>query len=181
LCDEPAAENLLDQVFTAALPDRLWAADTTFIPTQQGWLFLAVVIDLYSRKVVGWAMSGSNNSQLVCDALTMAIKQRHPKPGLIHHSDQGIQYACVAYRAILKTYDMIPSMSRKGNCHDNAVVESFFSNLKNELIYHQQFKTRQEAKASIFDYIELFYNRRRLHQTLGYTTPEQYEKLMHAA
>ena len=177
----PASDNILDRRFSTDQSDRAWVTDTTFIPTRQGWLYLATVIDLYSRKVVGWAMGNSNNRQLVGDALTMAIAHRQPKAGLLHHSDQGITYTSAQYRALLNQHKMIPSMSRKGNCHDNAVAESFFANLKNELIYHHDFRTRQEARSAIFDYIELFYNRKRLHQTLNYQTPEAYERMQAVA
>ena len=174
---EPCAENRLNRQFTRQHPDQAWVTDTTFIPTRQGWLYLATVIDLYSRKVVGWAMSNSNNKQLVCDALNMAIQHRQPEPGLLHHSDRGNTYTSGQYRALLKEHSMTESMSRVGNCHDNAVAESFFANLKNELIYHRDFKTRSEAKSAIFDYIELFYNRKRLHQSLNYQTPVEYERM----
>lgn len=174
---EPCAENRLNRQFTTQHPDQTWVTDTTFIPTRQGWLYLATVIDLCSRKVVGWAMSNSNNKQLVCDALSMAVQHRQPKPGLLHHSDRGNTYTSAQYRALLETHGMTESMSRVGNCHDNAVAESFFANLKNELIYHRDFKTRSEARSAIFDYIELFYNRKRLHQTLNYQTPDEYERM----
>ena len=173
--NEPMAENKLDRQFNVEQPDRSWVTDTTFIVTRQGWLYLAVVIDLYSRKIVGWAMSARNNRQLVCDALVMAIRHRQPKAGLMHHSDQGNTYTSTQYRELLSRHGMIASMSRKGNCHDNAVAESFFGNLKNEMAYHRDFMTRQEAKSAIFDYIELFYNRNRLHQTLNYKSPVEYE------
>ena len=179
--NEPTANNVLNRQFTVNQPDHTWVTDTTFIPTRQGWLYLAVVVDLYARKVVGWAMGASNNSQLVCDALKMAVDHRQPKPGLLHHSDQGGTYTSAQYRHLLNQHQMISSMSRKGNCHDNAVAESFFGNLKNELIYHQDFRTRQAARSAIFDYIELFYNRKRLHQTLNYQTPEQYERMQAVA
>jgi transposase InsO family protein len=175
----PMSCNLLDRQFSVDRPDRAWVTDTTFISTRQGWVYLAVVVDLYSRKVVGWAMGASNNSQLVCDALNMAVEHRQPEEGLLHHSDQGITYTCNQYRQLMAQHNMISSMSRKGNCHDNAVAESFFANLKNELTYHHDFNTRQDARSAIFDYIELFYNRNRLHQTLNYQTPVEYET-MHA-
>lgn len=177
----PAAPNLLAQDFTAEAPNRIWVGDITFIPTRKGWLYLAVVLDLYSRRVIGWSMSHRINQPLTIDALTMAIRQRSPEPGLIYHSDQGIQYSGTMYQTILKTYDMIASMSRKGNCYDNAVAESFFSNLKNELVYHCDYHDRDEARAAIFKYIEVFYNRKRLHETLNYISPEQYELLTNAA
>jgi transposase InsO family protein len=172
---EPPAPNLLNRNFESRRPDRVWAGDVTFIPTREGMLHLAVLLDLHSRRVVGWAMSERINQPLVTDALQMAIEHRQPEPGLIHHSDQGAIYASGAYRAILKTYGMIPSMSRRGDPYDNAVVESFFANLKNELTWHRTFRTRDEARAAIFDYIEVFYNRQRLHQTLGYVSPMRYE------
>lgn len=172
--------NVLKRAFTVKQPDRVWVGDMTFINTRKGVLHLAVLIDLYSRQVVGWSMSDRPNRYLVKDALRMAIDVRNPKPGLIHHTDQGIQYRASDYQAILKIHDMIPSMSRKGNCHDNAVAESFFSHLKNELVYHKNFADRDEARSAIFDYIEVFYNRQRLHQTLNYQTPANYE-MMHVA
>lgn len=173
---DTTAPNLLNRDFTAAAPDRVWVGDVTFIATREGWLHLAVLIDLYSRKVVGWAMGRQQNRQLVIDALTMAIEHRRPRPGLIHHTDQGILYATSAYRAILTQQAMIPSMSRKGDCYDNAVAESFFSNLKNELTWHHDFRSRDAARAAVFDYIEVFYNRQRLHQTLDYVSPVRYEE-----
>jgi len=173
----PAACNVLNRQFAVKRPDCAWVTDTTFVSTRQGWLYLATVVDLYSRMVVGWAMSSSNNSQLVCDALGMAIHHRAPKSGLLHHSDQGITYTSVQYRDLLKQHGITASMSRVGNCHDNAVAESFFANLKNELTYHRDFKTRQEARTAIFEYIELFYNRKRPHQTLNFKTPVEYETM----
>jgi putative transposase len=177
----PAAPNLLAQNFTADAPNRIWVGDITFIPTRKGWLYLAVQVDLFSRRIIGWSMSNRINQQLTIDALIMAIQQRNPPPGLIHHSDQGIQYSGTNYKTILKTNDMIASMSRKGNCYDNAVAESFFSNLKNELVYHCDYHDRDEARAAIFKYIEVFYNRKRLHETLDYVSPAQYEVLTKAA
>jgi transposase InsO family protein len=170
------APNHLQRNFNTESPDRVWVGDGTFIPTREGWLYLAVLVDLYSRKVVGWAMGSQMNRQLVIDALLMAIQQRRPAPGLVHHTDQGVVYATSAYRAVLKEHAMVASMSRKGNCHDNAVAESFFGNLKNELTWHQTFETRAQARAAVFDYIELFYNRERLHQTLDYVSPVRYEE-----
>jgi len=172
---EPPAPNLLDRNFAANAPDCVWATDITFVPTREGWLYVAVVIDLYSRRVVGWAMHRRINLPIVVEALAMAIEQRRPAPGLIHHSDRGQLYLATAYRDLLKAHGMIQSMSRKGDCYDNAVVESFFSNLKNELTWHRSFETRDEARRAIFDYIELFYNRERLHQTLDYVSPVRYE------
>ena len=172
----PAAPNLLVRHFQAPAPNRVWVGDISFIPTREGWLYLAVLLDLYSRRVVGWAMSGCMNRQLVIDALTMAIEHRQPAPGLVHHTDQGVVYATSAYRAILATRGIIASMSRRGDCYDNAVAESFFSNLKNELTWHCSFRRRDEARAAIFEYIEIFYNRQRLHQTLDYVSPVRYEE-----
>ncbi|MGH8397953.1 MAG: IS3 family transposase [Gammaproteobacteria bacterium] len=173
---EPPAPNVLNRDFQASQPDRVWVGDVTFIPTREGMLYLAVLLDLHSRRVVGWAMSEKNNQALVTDALKMAIEYRQPAVGLIHHTDQGATYTSSAYRAILQTHGMIPSMSRKGDCWDNAVAESFFGNLKNELTWHHTFRSRDQARVAIFDYIEVFYNRQRLHQTLGYVSPAQYEQ-----
>lgn len=173
---EAIAPNHLQRNFSVESPDRVWVGDGTFIATREGWLYLAVLVDLYSRKVVGWAMGSQMNRQLVIDALMMAIQQRRPAPGLVHHTDQGVVYATCAYRAVLKEHAMVASMSRKGNCHDNAVAESFFGNLKNELTWHQTFETRAQARAAVFDYIELFYNRERLHQTIDYVSPVRYEE-----
>jgi putative transposase len=173
---EPAAANLLNRNFCVAVPDCVWVTDITFVPTREGWLYVAVVVDLYSRRVVGWAMHQRINLPLVVEALTMAIQQRAPAAGLIHHSDRGQLYLATAYRQLLNAYSMIQSMSRKGDCYDNAVVESFFSNLKNELTWHRSFVTRDEARRAIFDYIELFYNRERLHETLDYMSPVRYEE-----
>ena len=174
---EKVADNILNRQFNVNQPDRVWVGDITFITTRKGVLFLATIIDLYSRQVVGWSMSNKQDRHLVKDALLMAIETRKPKPGLIHHTDQGCQYMSRDYQAILTAHEMIPSASRKGNCHDNAVAESFFSHLKNELIYHRDFANRDEARSAIFDYIEVFYNRQRLHQTLGYKTPIDYEMM----
>lgn len=171
------APNRLQRCFRASAPNQVWVGDVTFVPTRQGWLHVAMMLDLYARKIVGWSMSPRNDQALVINALMMAIEHRQPEPGLIHHTDRGRLYASEAYREILTRHRMVPSMSRKGDCHDNAVAESFFSNLKNELTFHYNFSTRDEARSAIFDYIELFYNRQRLHQTLGYQTPDQYEKM----
>lgn len=175
------APNRLQRDFSSHTPNRVWVGDVTFVATRSGWLYLSVLLDLFSRKVVGWSMSGSNNGQLVKDALDMAVQHRQPDQGLIHHTDRGATYAMQAYRDTLAQYGMISSMSRKRDCWDNAVAESFFANLKNELIYWVNFKTRDEARAAIFDYIEVFYNRQRLHQTLNYQTPEQFEKMYNVA
>ena len=171
----PAAPNLLSWPFKAEYPDQIWVTDVTFIPTRQGWLYLAAMIDLYTRVVVGWSMKDRPNQELVNEALMMAVEQRRPKPGLIHHSDQGILYSSGSYLALLKKYRMLRSMSGKGNCYDNAVAESFFSSLKNEIVHHRNYQTRDQARTEIFEYIELFYNRRRLHQSLNYQTPMKYK------
>jgi putative transposase len=170
-----AAPNILARQFTVSLPDRIWAGDTTVIATGTGWLHLAVLLDLYSRRVVGWAMGNDRSQALSIRALEMAIEQRRPAAGLLHHSDQGSAYVGVDYQARLKRIGATISMSRKGNCYDNAVVESFFGNLKNELVHHRRFLTREEARAAIFDYIELFYNRHRAHATLQFMSPLEYE------
>ena len=171
----PPAPNRLQQRFTAAAPNRLWAGDLTAIATQAGWLYLAVLLDVYSRRVIGWAMSAKPDQHVALQALHMALEHRRPKPGLIHHSDQGALYTSVAYQHLLAQRGLIASMSRKGNCFDNAVVESFFSTLKNELVHDQRFHAREDAQAAIFEFIEVFYNRQRLHQTLGYVSPMQFE------
>ena len=171
----PAAPNLLKWPFQAAHPDEIWMVDVTFIPTRAGWLYLAVLIDLHTRLIVGWSMKDRPNQELVNEALLMAVEQRWPKPGLIHHSDQGTLYSSRSYVELLNRYGMVRSMSGKGNCYDNAVVESFFSSLKNEIVHHQDYHTRDQARSEIFEYIELFYNRRRLHQSLAYQTPIKYD------
>jgi transposase InsO family protein len=170
------APNLLCAPFRAAVRDRIWAGDITFIPTRAGWLYLAVLIDLCSRVVVGWSMKDQPKQDLVNETLLMAVEQRRPEPGLIHHTDQGRLYASTIYTQLLVRFGMLRSMSRRGNCYDNAAVESFFSSLKNEVVHHQDFQTRDQARTAIFDYIELFYNRRRIHQSLDYETPMEYER-----
>jgi transposase InsO family protein len=171
----PVAPNLLNRDFSPEAPNQVYAGDITYIWTTEGWLYLAVVIDLFSRSVVGWAMDKRMTRQLVMDALTMAVQRRRPPPGVIFHSDRGSQYASSGFQKLLVKYGMICSMSRKGNCWDNAPVESFFGSLKQELVFHQKYPTRFHARQSIFDYIERFYNRRRLHSTLGYESPADYE------
>jgi transposase InsO family protein len=179
----PVAPNVLGRDFAAAAPDRKWAADITYVPTGEGWLYLAAVIDLCSRKVVGWAMGESLKADLCEEALAMALGRRRPGAGLIHHSDRGVQYACGLYRRLLEANGMVCSMSGRGDCYDNAVAESFFKTLKVELVYQQPrqpggfngYATRAEARRSVFEYIEVFYNRRRLHSSLGYKSPEAYE------
>lgn len=177
----PPAPNLLDRDFTAARPNRVWVTDVTFVPTRRGWLYVAVMIDLFSRRIVGWSMGSRLDQHLVIDALRMALEQRQPEPGLIHHSDQGQVYAGTAYRAVLREHGIVQSMSRKGNCLDNAVAESFFSNLKNELVHHTLYEDRDQARAAIFDYMELFYNRQRLHESLGYISPVSFEAMASVA
>lgn len=169
------APNRLNRDFTSDKPNDVWVSDVTFVPTRSGWLYVAVTLDLYSRKVVGWSMSNRNDGTLVRDCLEMAIAHRQPGRGLIHHSDRGSTYAMQSFRDILREYGIESSMSRKGDCWDNAVAESFFSSLKNELTYWKQFKDRAAARSAIFNYIEVFYNRQRLHQTLGYKTPVEFE------
>ena len=177
----PVAANVLNQSFSVATADSVWAGDITYIPTAEGWLYLAVLLDLYSRKVIGWSMSKRMSHDLVVSALKMAIGQRPGCRGAIHHSDRGSQYACDEYQRILKEHGLVCSMSRKGNCYDNAVVESFFHTLKIECVRRQRYRTRQEAKQSLFDYIEIFYNRKRRHSTLNYMNPNDYERLDRAA
>jgi putative transposase len=171
----PVAANLLSRQFEVDRPDRVWCADITYLWTLQGWLYLAVILDLFSRKVVGWAMSKRINGQLVVDALRMAYWRRKPSAGLLHHSDRGSQYAAKAYQDELKKDNMVCSMSRKGNCWDNAVAESFFRSLKTERTDDTLYITRHEAKADVVDYIEMFYNSYRLHSSLEYNSPNQYE------
>jgi putative transposase len=170
------APNHLDRAFTPEGPNQVWASDITYIPTRQGWLYLAVVLDLYSRRVVGWSMQPYLDRRLVLSALQMAIDTRRPAPGLLHHSDRGVQYACAEYQRLLADAEIVPSMSRKADCWDNAVVESFFSTLKQELVYRQTFTTFVQARSAIFEYVEGFYNVRRRHSTLGYLSPMQYEQ-----
>ena len=171
----PVAENVLDRKFIAAKPDAAWLCDITYIPTDEGWLYLAGVMDLCSRRIVGWSMAEHMRVELVHDALAMATAARRPSPGLIHHSDRGVQYCCAEYRAELEAWGMMPSMSRVGDCYDNAPKESFWATLKKELLSDRTFATREEARAAIFEYIEVFYNRQRIHSSLGYVSPEAFE------
>jgi putative transposase len=171
----PVAPNLLDRNFTVEALNKVWVNDITYIPTDEGWLYLSTVQDLCGRGIVGWSMGEDLSRKLVMDALRMAVERRKPGEGLIHHSDRGSQYASNEYRELLKDYGMVCSMSRKGNCWDNAVAESFYSALKMELIHHKRYRTREEARRDIFDYIEIFYNRQRLHSQLGYKTPAEHE------
>ena len=179
--DFPVAPNLLGREFQAAAPSRVWVADITYIPTGEGWLYLATELDLYSHRIVGWSLGSRLVRHLVLDALEMAAGRRRPGPGLIHHSDRGVQYACGDFQRLLKRHGMVPSMSRKGDPYDNAVAESFFKTLKVELVYRRRFRTRAEAKAAVVEYIELFYNSRRRHSSLGYLSPNDYEKQANAA
>jgi len=175
--NQPIAPNLLDRDFTARQPNQKWLTDITFIPTHEGWLYLAAFLDLYARRIVGWAMAETLERQLVLAALRMALETRQPPAGLLHHSDRGSQYASQDYRDVLTQYQIQASMSRKGNCYDNAPMESFFGTLKTELIHHRHYLTRMEAKTDIFEYIEVFYNRLRRHSALGYLCPVAFEKL----
>lgn len=170
----PVAKNLLARDFTPTAPNKVWTADMTYIWTDEGWLYLAVVIDLFNREVVGWSIKPRMTTDIVMDALTMAWFRRKPAPGLMHHSDRGSQYASHAFQARLQEYGMVCSMSRKGNCWDNAPTESFFNSLKNERVHGTCYRTKDEAKADLFDYIEPFYNRKRKHSTLGYASPKQF-------
>jgi putative transposase len=176
-----SSPDLLNRQFCAAAPDKVWVGDMTFVRTRQGWLHLAMLLDVYSRLVVGWAMGDSPNSALHEAALLMALEQRQPAKGLIHHTDRGMLYRTGSYRALLNQAGMRQSMSGRKSAYDNAMAESFFSNLKNELVNHCDYATREQAKCSIFDYIELFYNRHRIHQSLGYQTPAQVEASYHAS
>ncbi len=171
----PLFDNLVKRDFDVPQPNQVYVGDITYIYTQEGWLYLAVVIDLYSRKVVGWSMGSRMKAQLVCDALTMAIWQRQPEEGLVHHSDRGSQYASKAFKQLLKAHGVRGSMSRKGDCWDNAVVESFFGTLKQERVHWQNYQTRYEAQQDILQYISMFYNSKRIHSYLNYMSPNNYE------
>ena len=167
--------NRVNQQFVVSAKNRVWAADYTFVPTPTGWLYVAVILDLYSRRIVGWAMSLHQTLTVVAEAWWMAWQRRRPAPGLVHHSDQGNQYRAALYQQLLARRGVVPSMSRKGNCDDNAPVESFFSSLKNELVRHRRFQHHAEARYAIAEYIEVFSNRQRLHQALCYRSPEEFE------
>ncbi len=172
----PVADNRLDRNFAAEAPDRKWVADITYVATDQGWLYLAAVLDCFSRKIVGWSMQGHMQVDLVSDALKMALQQRRPAGAtLLHHSDRGSQYASDDYQHLLSSHGIEVSMSRRGDCYDNAMMESFWATLKTELVHQQRYATREQARASIFQYIVVFYNRKRLHSSLGYTSPELFE------
>ena len=172
----PIAPNLLARNFTATAPNAVWVTDVTFIWTLQGWLYLAAILDLYSRRVVGWAMSAHNDQALVLQALNMALCRRQPPQGLIHHSDRGSVYCGTAYLAMLKAHGIKPSMSRKGDCWDNAVAESFFGTLKQELLFRRQLEPRRTAQTAIFEFLEAYYNRKRRHSTLGFLSPVDFEE-----
>jgi putative transposase len=179
--DYPVAPDRLQRNFQVAGPNQVYVADISYIPTEEGWLYLASELDLYSHRIVGWSFSDRLGRRLALDALEMAAGTRRPGAGLIHHSDRGVQYACGDFQKLLAHYGMIPSMSRKGNPYDNAVAESFFRTLKVELIYRRRFRTRDEARSAIVKYIETFYNRRRRHSSLGYLSPVEFEQQSSAA
>jgi transposase InsO family protein len=172
----PVAPNVLNQVFTASAPNRVWVTDITYVPCREGRLYLASVLDLFTRKIVGWKLADRMTTDLVLAALDQAYNAQKPSKGLIHHSDRGSQYASESYRARLQQYQMEASMSRKGNCYDNAVIESFHSVLKKEFIYCTKFRTKAQAQQEVFEYIELFYNRKRIHGALGYLSPVRFEE-----
>src|SRR3712207_6836734 len=171
--DLPVAPNLLDRNFTAEKPDQVWLADISPIPTGEGFLYLAAIKDMATREIVGWSMADHPGAGLCVDALVMAIQRHRPSRGLVHHGDRGVQYASEPYRAVLERHGITQSMSRRGNCLDNAPMESFFASLKTEHVHQLRFHTREEAKAAVFDYIEVFYNRQRLHSAIGYRTPAE--------
>ena len=175
---QPVFDNVLNRQFDVDQPDQVYVGDITYLWTQEGWLYLAVIIDLYSRKVVGWSIGSRMKAQLVCDALRMAIWQRRPQAGLVVHSDRGSQYASKDYRRLLNAHGLVGSMSRKGDCWDNAVAESFFGSLKQERVHWRNYQTRLEAQQDVLNYISMFYNTYRLHSYLGYVSPNQYEAEM---
>lgn len=174
----PVAPNLLDRNFSPEKPNQVWASDITYVWTREGWLFLAVIVDLFSRQVVGWSLEKTMTKELVCSALRQAYFRRKPGTGLLFHSDRGSQYCSKEFRKLLRDYKMLQSQSRKANCWDNACVESFFHTLKTEMIYHEDFMTREQAHRGIFDWVEAFYNRERLHSTLGYKSPVDFERMV---
>lgn len=171
----PVVPNRLNRQFAVAQPNRVWAGDITYVWTAEGWLYLAVVLDLYSRRVIAWGMGRRLTQELVTEALTMAVAHRRPAGRVLHHTDRGVQYAATGYRQLLASHGLTASMSRRGNCWDNAVVESFFHTLKTELVHHRRYATREEARQDIFEWIEVFYNRLRRHSTLGYRSPVEFE------
>lgn len=172
----PISPNLLCKPFAADYQNQIWVSDISYIPTAEGWLYLAIVCDLYSRAIVGWSMQNNLHSDLVINAFHKALQRRNPHQGLIFHSDRGVQYACREFRSILKDHNIIQSMSGKGNCYDNAVSESFFGTLKQELLSQTRFRTRSEARSVIFEYLEIFYNQQRIHSSLGYLSPNNFEQ-----
>lgn len=172
----PIAPNRLARNFTAAVPNQIWLADLTYIPTGEGWLYLAAILDTHTRKIVGWSMRQTLHTEIALEALNMAVERQRPAPGLIHHSDRGIQYAAEAYRSALARQGITPSMSRKGDCWDNAPMESFFHTLKTERVHHRVYATRDQARRDLFQYIEGFYNPCRLHSALGYISPADAER-----
>ena len=174
--DYPVAPNLLKRRFVVNGQNRVWLTDITYIATEEGWLYLGAVLDLHSRRIVGWAFSSRLDRQLALDALAMALGRRRPEPGLLHHSDRGSQYASHDYQELMQNNGLTCSMSRKGDPYDNAVIESFFRTLKVELVYRCQFETREEGKTAIVDYMELYYNQQRRHSALGYLSPAEYER-----
>jgi putative transposase len=171
--DLPVAPNLLDRDFAAERPDTVWLADVSYLPTGEGWLYLAAIKDLATREIVGWSMADHLRAGLCIDALVMALQRCRTPEGLVHHSDRGVQYASGPYRQVLERHGIKQSMSRRGDCLDNAPMESFLASLKKEHVHHARFRTRAEAKAAVFDYIEVFYNRQRLHSAVGYRTPAE--------
>jgi len=171
----PVAPNALNRDFSASAPNKVWVTDITYIWTREGWMYLAAILDLYSRRVVGWSIDSHIDRTLALDALAMALKTRRPEPGLVHHSDRGVQYASADYQRQLQDRGITCSMSRKGDCWDNAVAESFFSTLKAELVHRTDYVSRHQARASVFEYIEIFYNGRRRHSALGYVSPVEHE------
>ena len=173
--DYPISQNLVARDFDISHPNKVWVSDITYIRTHQGWLYLCIILDLFSRMIVGWSMQDNMHTSLTMNALDMAHMNRNPDPGLIFHSDRGSQYASTLFKGSLAKYKMISSMSRKADCWDNACAESFFGSLKSELVNHKQYKSYDEAKSDIFDYIEVFYNRSRRHSTIGYLSPYEYE------
>jgi len=176
--DLPAAPNRVARHFHAAAPNRLWLADITQVRTREGWLFLAIILDVFSRRIVGWATSARPEQTVALEALHIAVARRRPEAGLVHHSDRGGSYGCANYQELLDQHGIVCSMSRPGNCLDNAPAESFFHSLKTEWLYHFILYTRVQARSCVFEYIEGFYNRTRLHSALGYRSPEQYENLV---
>ena len=170
------ADNLLNQRFESNEANKIWVSDITFIRTREGWMYLAAILDVFNRQIIGWSMDNKLSHELLADALSKAIRQRKPEPGVMFHSDRGTQYTSYAFRDLMKRNGFVQSMSSSGNCYDNALMESFFHTLKTELIYFEKYRTRQEARGSIFEYIELFYNRVRRHSALNYCSPAEYER-----